>query len=260
VNAELQSKVDELSAAYDDMNNLLHSTQVATIFVDNDLRIKRYTDKATRIVNLIQSDLGRPLQHVSANLQEDIIPDLMEVLDKLTSVEKEVRTTKGEWYKATFMPYRTMDNRIDGAVLTFSNIDEQKKTQERLRSLNQELQQAWLLVRSVFDMNPEPLAVLDQDGKLVIANTAFYELMNLSGRETEGMDVFSLEHGVLQRTDLGQRLREALEKGRDFRSTTFELDSGQGRKRYSVEGRIIRHGPELPYRILLHCSEESENG
>jgi two-component system CheB/CheR fusion protein len=260
VNAELQSKVDELSAAYDDMNNLLHSTQVATIFVDNDLRIKRYTDQATTIVNLIQSDLGRPLQHVSANLQEDIIPDLREVLSKLSPVEKEVKTTEGFWYKMTIMPYRTMDNRIDGAVLTFANIDEQKKTQERLRSLNQELQQAWLLVRSVFDMNQEPLAVLDQDGKLVIANTAFDSLMSLSGFEVEGRDVFSLEHGVLQRTDLKRRLRESLQEGRDFSSTTFEVDAGEGSPAYAVHGRVIRHGADLPYRILLHFKKESAAG
>jgi two-component system CheB/CheR fusion protein len=257
VNSELQSKVEELSAAYDDMNNLLQSTQIATIFVDNDLKIKRFTDKATALINLIESDIGRPIHHVSTNLQEDIIPDLKAVLDKLNSVEKELVTTQGEWYIMRIMPYRTMDNRIDGAVLTFSNIDEQKKTQERLQRLNQEMEQAWLLVRSVFDMNQEPLGVLDREGRLVIANTAFYNLMNVSQSEVEGKDVFSLEQGILEHTDLKNRLLEALEKGHDFQSTPFRLDGPQGGQSYSIGGTIIRHSREVPYRILLHIQQES---
>jgi two-component system CheB/CheR fusion protein len=155
------------------------------------------------------------------------------------------------------MPYRTMDNRIDGAVLTFSNIDEQKKTQERLQRLNQEMEQAWLLVRSVFDMNQEPLGVLDREGRLVIANTAFYNLMNVSQSEVEGKDVFSLEQGILEHTDLKNRLLEALEKGHDFQSTPFRLDGPQGGQSYSIGGTIIRHSREVPYRILLHIQQES---
>jgi two-component system CheB/CheR fusion protein len=255
VNSELQNKVEELAAAYDDMNNLLQSTQISTIFVDNDLNIRRYTEEATKIVNLIQSDLGRPLHHVSTNLQENLIPDIREVLNKLASIEKEIVTNEDEWFKMNILPYRTMDNRIDGAILTFSNIDEQKKTQERLRNLNQELQQAWLLVRRVFDMNRDPLAVLNHEGHLVIANTTFYNLMNVTENDVEGKDVFTLKQGILEQTDLKKRLKEALNEGRDFESTTFHLDGPNGKQAYSVDGEIIRHESDMSVQILLRIRE-----
>ena len=112
-------------------------------------------------------------------------------------------------------------------------------------------------MRSVFDMNQEPLAVLDKDGNLVIANTAFYNLMNVSQSYVEGMDVFSLEQGILAHTDLKNRLRDALEQGYDFQSTAFRQDGTQGGQSYSVAGRIIRHSRDMPYRILLHVQQET---
>ncbi len=128
VNAQLQSKVDELFDAQDDMRNLLNSTEIATIFVDNDMRVKRFTPKATTIINLIQTDVGRPLQHVTANLEYDgMVQDLTAVMDRLIPKDVEVRTTAGKWYHMRIMPYRTTDNRIDGAVLTFSSLSDRKK-------------------------------------------------------------------------------------------------------------------------------------
>jgi len=255
VNSELQSKVDELSEAYDDMNNLFQSMQKSTIFVDNDLNIRRYTEEATKIVNLIQSDLGRPLNQVSFNTQENIHSDLMKVLSKLLTIEKEIVTHEGEWFKMSILPYRTMSNKIDGAILTFSNIDEQKKAQEQLQRLNQDLQLAWLLVRRVFDMNNEPLAVINQEGQLLIANTAFYGLMNVSENEVEDTDIFSLQQGSLKHTDLKDRLNKALKEGRDFRSSPFSLKSANGKRSYFVDGTIIQQESDKPLRILLHIQE-----
>ena len=128
VNSELLCKVDELSSAEDDMRNLLNSTEIATVFVDNHLMVKRFTQESLKIINLIQTDIGRPINHVVNNLKhETLTHDLKEVLARLIPMDKEVQTTKGLWYKMRIMPYRTTDNRIDGAVLTFSNIDEQKR-------------------------------------------------------------------------------------------------------------------------------------
>ena len=252
VNAELQSKVDELSAAQDDITNLLSSTEIATVFVDEKLRIKRFSREATRIINLIESDVGRPLEHQVANLEYDgLIADLQQVLDQLAPVEREVRTTDGTWYMMRVMPYRSMDNRIQGCVVTFRNVDAQKKAQERLQEVNADLDRAWGLVRSIFDMSHWPMAVLDDQACLVLANLELYRLLGLTEEEAEGKDFFSLTEGMLEGTDLRDRLEGALKRGEDFQSTPFVL-RGEGREwSLFVQGRIVPRHSQRPYRILL---------
>jgi two-component system CheB/CheR fusion protein len=253
VNSELQSKVDELSDAYDDINNLLSSTQIATIFVDNDLQVKRFSKEAEKIVNLIESDVGRPLEHQSTHLQDvDLTTGIKQVLDNLTPVEKEVQTQDGNWYIMRIMPYRTRDNRIQGAVVTFRDVDEQKKSQEKLRELNNELEQAWFLVRSVFDMNQKPLAVLDDHGQVVIANTALCRQLDLSMQEIEGLDIVNLDKADLWSSDLQAKLGKALEADEDFETEPFQVDTEQGKKTMIIRGQVVRQGKkDRPYRILL---------
>jgi two-component system CheB/CheR fusion protein len=107
INAELQNKLEELSLVHDDMHNLLNSTEIATIFVDNDMRVRRFTSEATAIVNLIQTDIGRPLKHMATNLSyEEMIKDLTEVLQKLTPRKVEVKTIEGKWYNMRIIPYK----------------------------------------------------------------------------------------------------------------------------------------------------------
>jgi two-component system CheB/CheR fusion protein len=135
VNAELQTKVADLSRANNDMNNLLAGTGIATVFVDHHLRILRFTPTATRIINLILSDVGRPVSHIVSNLAGyDHLPaDVQAVLDSLIPKEAEVETQAGEWYTMRILPYRTLDNVIEGAVITFVDITGAKKAQEVLR-------------------------------------------------------------------------------------------------------------------------------
>jgi len=125
VNAELQAKVSDLSRANNDMNNLLAGTGIATVFVDHDLNIMRFTPTATRIINLIRSDVGRPVGHIVSNLQnyDTLVEDTKEVLDTLIPKEVEVKTKEGKLYKMHIQPYRTLENVIEGAVLTFANIE-----------------------------------------------------------------------------------------------------------------------------------------
>ncbi|MFH0731144.1 MAG: chemotaxis protein CheB [Pseudomonadota bacterium] len=150
VNAELQTKVADLSRANNDMNNLLAGTGIATLFVDLHLRILRFTPAATRIINLILSDVGRPVSHIVSNLVGyDRLPtDAKAVLDSLIPKELEVQTTAGAWYTMRILPYRTLDNVIEGAVLTFVDITGVKKAQEALR-LNEERLRAALKASSV---------------------------------------------------------------------------------------------------------------
>ncbi|MFW6044523.1 MAG: chemotaxis protein CheB [Planctomycetota bacterium] len=139
VNAELEAKVADLKQANDDMNNLLAGTGIATVFVDHQLRIMRFTPGATDIINLIESDIDRPVSHIVNKLTgyNSLKEDTQAVLDTLVPKEHEVQTAEGRWYNMRIQPYRTTDNVIEGAVLTFVDITEKRKIHEELR-LNEE--------------------------------------------------------------------------------------------------------------------------
>jgi two-component system CheB/CheR fusion protein len=134
VNAEQQSKMDELSWINNDMNNLLNSTEIVTVFLDNDLHVRRFTPGADKIFKLIPGDVGRPLSDIVNDLlYPKMTEEAREVLRTLVFSEKQVVTSDGRWFSVRIMPYRTMDNIIDGVVITFSNITAAKLLEAELR-------------------------------------------------------------------------------------------------------------------------------
>jgi two-component system CheB/CheR fusion protein len=139
VNAELQTKVTDLSHANNDMNNLLSGTGIGTLFVDINLNILRYTRDVTRTINLIKSDIGRPIGHIVSNLigYDRLVNDIHNVLDTLTSQEIEVQTIEGLWFTMRIQPYRTLNNVIEGAVISFVDITETVHIREALRKANE---------------------------------------------------------------------------------------------------------------------------
>jgi chemotaxis methyl-accepting protein methylase/PAS domain-containing protein len=140
VNAELQAKLDELSGANNDMKNLLNSTDIATVFLDNDLHVRRFTLQAKTIIKFIASDVGRPITDLASDLlYPTLVADANEVLRTLVFSERAISTKDGRWFTVRVMPYRTMDNRIDGVVITFADITASKKVEARLRSEHAEL-------------------------------------------------------------------------------------------------------------------------
>jgi len=146
VNAELQSKVDDFSLVNNDMKNLLNSTDIATLFLDKDLNIRRYTNEATKIFKLIKTDIGRPFtDQVSDLIYPELVTDALEVLRTLMFIEKQIPTKDGRWFSIRIMPYRTYDNRIDGLVITFVNHSDIKQVEIKL----QETEQIYLLLLNV---------------------------------------------------------------------------------------------------------------
>jgi PAS domain-containing protein len=133
VNAELQTRMDALTRTSDDMENLLNSTDIATLFLDRLLQVRRYTTRATHIIKLIPSDIGRPLSDLSTDLKADLSSDAADVLRTLMFKEQDVEAAGKRWFRVRIMPYRTQDNRIDGVVITFTDITASKQIEVSLR-------------------------------------------------------------------------------------------------------------------------------
>ena len=138
INTELQSKLDDLALAQSDMQNLLNSTDIATLFLDNQLNVRRYTDQIARVIHLREGDIGRPLSDLATTLvYPQLRADTQETLRTLAHCERQIPTTDGHWYTVRIMPYRTLTNVIQGAVLTFVDITAAKELESRLRQVQQ---------------------------------------------------------------------------------------------------------------------------
>jgi two-component system CheB/CheR fusion protein len=186
INTELQTKVGDLSRANNDMNNLLAGTGIATVFVDHGLRILRFTPTATAIINLIASDLGRPVSHIVSNLvgYDSLVADAQSVLNTLVAKEVDVETTEGKWYTLRIQPYRTLDNVIEGVVITFVDITEAKQVKNALRKANEQLRLA-VVVRDAHDA----ITVQDLDGRILAWNPGAARIYGWSEAEALTMNV-----------------------------------------------------------------------
>ena len=143
VNIELQSKISDFGRANDDMKNLLNSTEIATLFIDKELNIRRFTDQVTSIFKLRLTDVGRPFTDLVNELRyPDIEIHARQVLKTLSSIETAISTNNNRWYNVRIMPYRTLDDRIDGLVMTFTDITLSKKLEMELKQANEALRNA----------------------------------------------------------------------------------------------------------------------
>ena len=186
VNTELQTKVGDLSRANNDMNNLLAGTGIGTIFVDYNLRILRFTPAATRIINLILSDVGRPISHIMSNLvgYDRLIADAQTVLSTLIPKEVAVKTIDGKSYTMRILPYRTLDNVIEGAVITFVDVTEIVRVREDLHKANALLRLA-VVVRDAHDA----ITVQDLQGRTIAWNPGATRMYGWTEAEALTMNV-----------------------------------------------------------------------
>jgi two-component system CheB/CheR fusion protein len=189
VNAELLTKVTDLSRANNDMNNLLAGTGIATIFVDHQLRILRFTPAATQIINLIGKDVGRPVGHIVSNLvgYDGLVADVQGVLDTLVPKDLEVQTKEGQWYMLRILPYRTLDNIIEGAVITLMDITEQRRAREILRE-DESLRRLAIVAGDANDA----IIVQDMEGEILAWNPSAERLYGWSESEALKMNIRDL--------------------------------------------------------------------
>jgi two-component system CheB/CheR fusion protein len=271
INAELQMKIEELSQSNSDMKNLLNGSEVATIFLDSDLGVKRFTPQATRIVNLAASDVGRPLGHFTTNLEYDrLIQDARDMLDTLVPKETQVHTSDGRWYNLRVLPYRTADNVIAGVVMTFADITTIKQLEESLRqqqeslrqqqeSLRQqqvELQAAQDYAQNIIATIREPLVVLDGELRVVSASAAFYETFQVTPAVTEGRLLYEVGQRQWDIPSLRQLLEEVLPTNTQFKDFRVEHDFPTiGHRVLLLNARQMVSGAE-PARLILLAMED----
>jgi two-component system, chemotaxis family, CheB/CheR fusion protein len=186
VNTELQIKMLDLTRANNDMNNLLAGTGIATVFLDHQLRILRFTPTASEIINMIPADAGRPVAHIVSNLKnyDRLVADTQAVLDTLIPKEVDVQTTAGKWYTLRIQPYRTIANVIEGAVMTFVEITEVVRVREELKKSNDQLRMA-VAVRDAHDA----ITVQDLKGQTLAWNPGAVRMYGWSEAEALTMNV-----------------------------------------------------------------------
>jgi two-component system, chemotaxis family, CheB/CheR fusion protein len=254
VNAQLQSKLSELSQVNDDMQNLLNSTDIATIFLDADLNTRRYTEKATRLVMLRPTDVGRPIFELASNLEyEGLAADCREVLSTLMRKERIVHTTGGESYLMRIVPYRTTENVIDGLVLTFVDI-------ERFIQAARETERSGEFFKHIVETVRHPLLVLDKELRVVFVNNVFCDTFRTKRDETEGRVIYDLGNGQWDIPELRKLIEEMLPMNTSLNDYEVECEfPAIGRRRMLLNARRMRRTATLPATILLAIEDTTEN-
>jgi two-component system, chemotaxis family, CheB/CheR fusion protein len=245
VNEELHSRQLELIQLNNDLTNLINSVHLPIIILGQDMRIRRFTPMAEKVLNVIPTDIGRPLSDLNINLKVEDLPRLMaEVMDSLTIRELEVQDSLGRWFSMRLRPYKTADNKIDGVVLTLIDIDEMKRTISAL-------EEARDFSQAVVESTREPLAVLDAQLCIQVANDAFFRLFATSREHTRHRPVFDILH---DRGRIGE-FRSALEGifpgGASLTAHEIEIELTPGRpSRLVIDARQIASGSRS-YPLIL---------
>ncbi len=245
VNEQLQHRNLEIKQTTNDLQNLLTSTTIPVVMVGPDLRIRRLTPPARKIMNLLPGDLGRPIGDLKANVD---VPDLealiAEVIDEVQVREREVRDCDGRWCLLRVYPYRTADNKIDGAVVVLLDIDEIKRYQEELR---EERDYAQAIVETV----REPLIILDGELRVMTANAAFYRTFGGQPAETQERLVYDLGNQQWDIPALRTLLEEVLPREQAFEGLEVKYGFPQaGQKTMILNARGL-YRADRPSLILL---------
>ncbi|MDO9163778.1 MAG: CheR family methyltransferase [Methylococcaceae bacterium] len=245
VNSELQNKVERLSEINDDMQNLMNSTDIATIFLDNQLQIKRFTRPAKNIFKLIDSDIGRPLGDLVSILKYDhLIDDARAVLQTLAHKEAEVQSQHDRWYLLRILPYRTTENMIDGLVITFIDITRTKKAEK--------IAQAAELTTAIVNTINQPLLVLDDQLQVLTTNPAYEQMFNNNHIQLTGQSFFDIHNQAFNSPLLRKQVTNTLTNNTAFEKFCVETEFADiGKKRITINGRILNQIPGVPILILL---------
>jgi two-component system, chemotaxis family, CheB/CheR fusion protein len=233
VNAELTQKLQDFEQTNDDLLNLIYSIEIATIFLDQELRVKRFTPRARNVARLIDADVGRPLADLALLIDyPDLLSDADNVLRSLQPVAEQACAPDGSWYDVRIQPYRTARNAIEGLVVTFVDITETKRAERT--------QAARVLAENVVDAVREPLLVLDHTLRVVRGNRSFHHLFRVEPRDTAGRLLEDLGEGQWSEPRLRELLSKTVAEGVTFDDFEVEREfPGLGRRHIRLNARPV---------------------
>jgi two-component system CheB/CheR fusion protein len=255
VNNDLKNKVDELSEAHQELEDLLGATEIGTLFLDRELRIQRFTAGVNEVINILPSDHGRPIGHLTHRLKyESFMQDAELVLRQLIPIEREVRMVQDGWYLLRFRPFRTAQDRIEGVVITFINITDLKESevqllqaketleqrvQERTRELdeaNQRVLQTRDLFQALFNANPIPTALTRlRDNTLLDVNSEFLSYFGFERDQILGCSLEELNLGLDLQPGSDETFVERLKSEGQIRNIEIEIQHPSGEKRHILD-------------------------
>ncbi|MGE5894335.1 MAG: chemotaxis protein CheB [bacterium] len=216
VNDELRSRNEEITQSNNDLVNVLSSVAIPIVLIGNKLEIRRFNASAAKALNLIAGDIGRPISDIRPNI---IVPDLdrmiLEVVDSLTIKTQEIQDRQGRWYSMTIRPYKTIDNRIDGAIVALEDINDLKLAMLRV-------QESRNYAAAIVETVREPLIVLSKDLRVVTANQAYYKDFKATPDVIENKYFFDLQDGIWNMPKLRQLLEDIIRENAVF--SDFEVN------------------------------------
>jgi len=252
VNEEMQNRNVELTQVNNDLVNLLSGTSLAVVMLGPDGRIRRFTTAARKLFHLIESDVGRKISDIKHRLQVGDLNELVaEVVANVSSKEREIQDDSGNWYLMHIRPYRTLDNRIEGAVIVFFDIDPLKRT---LDQANRARSYAEALVETV----REALVVLDGKLRVRTANEPFYRIFRATPLQTEGKSFFDLWNWENANPGLRNRLDGAASSEEPIEALELELELGGYRKNFVLNARRVNLPGEGHPLLLLAIEDATE--
>jgi two-component system CheB/CheR fusion protein len=252
INDEMQSRNADLSRAHNDLINLFSSMNLPILMLDNELRIRRFTPVSEQILHLIAADIGRPISDLNLRIKvPDLVKVLRDVIDTPMVFEREVQSEEGRWYSMRVRPYRTTENRLDGAVLQLLDIDEIKRDVE-------ELKQARNYSEAIVNTVREPLIVLDEKHCLRTANSSFYQRFRVAPSHAANQVIFDLANGKLDRPELRYLLASVEGSANTLKEVEIDFDwPDDGNRTLVVNARALRLG-DKPGLILLAFEDITE--
>jgi two-component system CheB/CheR fusion protein len=254
LNEELESRNNEMDGVNNDLHNVLASVNIPMLILGSDLRIRRYTTVAEKLFNLIPADVGRPVTDISMKVDVPDFPKLVtEVIDSLTVKDVEARDKDGHWWSLRIRPYKTTDNRIDGAIIALVDIDSMKTNID-------ESERARAFAEGIVNTVRQPLVVLDGNLTVKHINDAFLRVFKVSSDETINKRIYDLGNGQWNIPKLRELLEEVLPENTSLRDFEVEHDFPRiGQRRMLLNARRISFNDEPAQMILLAIEEDGEH-